>query len=216
MSTYHSLWKRAAWGSNMRCSAARAADHGAVPARRLHPLVARLRDAQPAVPRPAAVARQVRRPAARFPAITASVCNLRPARRGTIHRARADPAAARDRAELSGDRRGPPGRRRCAVKRRRMRPPRRWRAIARRSTGRERISSETRTLARPPARSAPRSSTRSARQRWGGGRSDGGARRAAEGARHRGPARHRRLRHAAITSGNTNSPTMMIAEKARR
>ena len=52
-------------------------------------------------------------PLHRFPAITVSACNLQPTSRGTVRIRSADAGSgAVDRAELSVDRRGPPGRRR--------------------------------------------------------------------------------------------------------
>ena len=76
------LSARRRWRWSTRCCAP-AADHAAVAARRLRrsdPAA----DAEHRVARAAAVARQVRRPAAPFPAITPSVCNLRPSSRGWV------------------------------------------------------------------------------------------------------------------------------------
>ena len=56
-------------------------------------VVARPRAAEHPVPCPAAVARQVRRSLHRFPAVTVSACNLRPTSRGTIRLRSGDPAA---------------------------------------------------------------------------------------------------------------------------
>ncbi len=59
--------------------------HGAKPARRLHPLRPVLRDRQSAISRAAAQLEKFGEAVHPFPAFTASVCNLRPDSRGSIH-----------------------------------------------------------------------------------------------------------------------------------
>jgi choline dehydrogenase len=81
-------------------------EHGALPARRLHPLEPRARAPQHRVPRPAAQPRGLRRAAARFPAFTASVCNLNPTSRGRSSCAR----PTRRRRRRSGRTTSPPTR----------------------------------------------------------------------------------------------------------
>ena len=73
----------------------RPADDAAVAARRLREERSGAAVAQHRVARAAAVARQVRRAAARFPAITPSVCNLRPTCRGQVRIRAADPPRIR-------------------------------------------------------------------------------------------------------------------------
>ena len=133
-----------------------------------------------------------------FGAFTASVCNLRPSSRGSVHATSPDPrmppAIRPNYLSTEEDRRvavdalrltrGSSGRRRSP-------------GSGPRNTGRAPISPGTMNSSRRRARSARRSSIRSERPRWGGRRSFGGARRAAAGARHGGVARHRRFRHAA-------------------
>ena len=100
-----------------RCFRTRPADDGALAARRLRALLAGLRDGQPRIPHPAALARQMGRgrctrspPSPRASAI----CARRAA--AAIHAAAPDPPdAARDPAELPLDGRGPPRRRRRAA-----------------------------------------------------------------------------------------------------
>ena len=133
-----------------------------------------------------------------FPAFTASVCNLRPTSRGSIHAARAPirPQAAAIRPNyLSTDED-----RRVAVDA--LRLARQHRRAARRSRAtspqeyRPGAQSTERRRAgrRPPATSAPRSSIRSAPRRMGLASDPArGARRAAARARRRRPARGRRL-----------------------
>ena len=86
------LLGKAAHGGRVRAVPHRAADHGAVAARRLRPQRPELRHAQPRVSRPAAVARPLRRAAAPVPGVHR--LGLQPApdqpRRGA-HHARAEP-----------------------------------------------------------------------------------------------------------------------------
>ena len=108
-------------------------------------------------------------PLHRFPAITVSACNLRPTSRGTVRVRSAEArSGARDRAELSVDRRRPAGRRR--------RHP--HHAAADEAAGAGAISpaanicpappsaTTMRRWQKPPAISAPRSSIPSAPRRW--------------------------------------------------
>ncbi len=100
-------------GARLRLPPARAADHGAVAARHLHPLRPASRARQHPVPRAAAVARQVRR----SPAPLSRHHRQRLQSAADLARHRAHPLGktrrgAVDRAELSLDRRRPPGRRR--------------------------------------------------------------------------------------------------------
>ena len=111
--TYHSLIGRALMGARIRAVPEGPAHHGALAARHLHQVLARARTAEHPVPRPAAVARQVRRSAASLPGRHGQ--RLQPA----ADLARHDPAAlgrsrrqAGHRAQLSLDAGRPPGRRR--------------------------------------------------------------------------------------------------------
>ena len=100
-------------GARLRLPPPRAADHGAVAARHLHPLRSASRARQHPVPRAAAVARQVRRSPASFSRDhrqrLQSAADLA---RHRAHPLRKTRRGAVDRAELSLDRRRPPGRRR--------------------------------------------------------------------------------------------------------
>ena len=132
-----------------------------------------------------------------FDAFTASVVQPAAHARGSVASARPDPRPSRDRAQLSVDRRGPPRRGGVAA----ADPPHRRRARARAST-RPRSFCLAGTLterrgpgARPRATSAPPSSIRSARAAWAATIRAPWSIRAC-GARHRGPARRRRLGHA--------------------
>ena len=106
-------------------------------------------------------------PLHKFPAITLSVCNLRPASRGSVHAASSDPTDAPESAQLSHRGRGPPRRRQfdspCAQNRRRARA--RAFSPARISAGR-RASATRRISSKPPATSARRSSIPSAPRKW--------------------------------------------------
>ena len=100
-------------GARICAAAARAADHGAVAARPVHPLRSFARARQHPVPRAAVVARPLRRAAASLPRVH------RERHQRAADEPRASAAALRrpggaagDRAELSVDRRGPPRRRR--------------------------------------------------------------------------------------------------------
>ena len=157
-------------GPRLRLPPPRAADHGAVAARHLHPLRSRRREraniqfhVQPLS------LDKFGDPLHRFPAITVSACNLQPTSRGTVRIRSAQPDETPiDRAELSVDRRRPPGRRR--------RHP--HHAAADAAAGAGKISSAAnicpappsattmRRWQRPPATSAPRSSIPSAPRRW--------------------------------------------------
>ncbi len=140
------------------------AHHGTEPARlrEERPVAA---DRERRVSRPAALARQVRRSAAPFSAITASACNLRPTSRGYVRNslhARAHPAINPGHLFMLEDRKiaatpcgSPAGSRRSP----------RSRATSRRSSSPESSSRRTTSLRRPRATSAPRSSTRSERAR---------------------------------------------------
>ena len=92
----------------VRADAARADDHGALPARRLREVRSQPRDAQPAVSHPAAHAAQVRRAARSVPGLHGQRRQHPPdqPRLGAHHGARAV-GAARDPAQLSRHRRGP-------------------------------------------------------------------------------------------------------------
>ena len=130
-----------------------------------------------------------------FDAFTASVCNLRPTSRGSVHVTTRDPLrAAADRAQLPGDREDL----RVAVDslrltRRIVAAP----ALAPLSAGGTPAGAADRERRRHwrtrPATSAPRSSIRSARAGWDGRRSRQRGRRAAARARHRRVARRRCL-----------------------
>jgi choline dehydrogenase-like flavoprotein len=139
------------------------------------------------------------------------VCVLRPQSRGSVRLAGKDPLAAPliDPAFLQeGDdvRRLVRASGRCARSwASRAGAPRRTRAVGRRAQRRR-----DRGLC-PPARRhhlPPRG------QLPHGPRADGRGGRPAARARHRAPARGRRLRHAQRAGGNTNAPVVMMAEKA--
>jgi choline dehydrogenase len=95
-----------------------------------------------------------------FPAFTASVCNLRPSSRGTVHIRDRDPASAPVIAPnyLSTDNDRLVAARALRLTRNRSSPNRRWRPTGPRSTSPARRSRATRNWPGPPATSAPPSS----------------------------------------------------------
>ena len=152
-----------------------------------------------------------------FNAFTASVCNLNPTSRGTVHiRSNKFEDAPRDRAQLSEHARGPQGGGRLAARH----APHRGAAgagqvPAHRMAARHRSSRATRSWRGSPATSPPRSSIRSEPPRWA--RDDDPMAVLDSQLRVRGIAGLRVVDAGAmptITSGNTNSPTLMMAEKA--
>ena len=109
-------------------------------------------------------------PLHKFPAFTASVCNLRPTSRGSCAAALARRRRGADhRAEISLDRRGSPHRRERDPAYAEDRGAAGAGAVSsRRISARRPLSATTtkRLWSRPPAISAPRSSTRSAPRKW--------------------------------------------------
>ena len=217
---FQSLLRKRAWmGARLCAGAARADDHGALAARHLR------QD-----PRPTYATANVEfhvqplslerfgEPLHAFPAITLSVCNLRPASRGSVACAeRRSARRADDPAELSLDRGGPSRRRRFDP----PRPPHRRRAGARALSRREEF--------RPGAAAQSEAELAQAAGDIGttifhpvgtakmGRDDDRDARSSTRGCACAG-SRGLRIADASvmprITSGNTNSPTLMIAEKA--
>ena len=159
-----------AHGPRLCAVPARPADHGAVAARPVHALRSDARARQHPVSRAAAVARPVRRAAARVPRLhrerlQRAADQPRP-RAAALRRSRRQ---AGDPAELSVDRRGPPRRRRLDPRHAPDRGAAGARPIqaGRVSARQHRSPTTTRRWSRRRATSAPRSSIRSAPPRWG-------------------------------------------------
>ena len=189
---YANLFGAPGMGAGIRAAPQRAPDHGAVAARHVRALLARVRDRRTCSStssrcRSTSWARGCTRSA---PSPPASATCARPAAAASRLRS-ADPAAPpQHRARTTS----PPRRtagwpwRRCAWRAASW-PSRRWRPTGRRSSGPGRESqSDADLAARRPARSAPPSSTPSAPPPWAPTASPGRARRPAAGARRRGPA----------------------------
>ena len=167
----------------------------------------------------AAVARQVRRRAPSLPGPSPRAsCNLRPSSRGSIHAASPDPRlpgrSSRNYLATDEDGRG-------------RRPTRsglvpqivtvsRPGALSGRRSTRPGPDYAARELAQAAGEIGTTTSTPSATAKWARHRPDGGADARSAGARRRRAARGGRLRHAPITSGNTNSPTIISRRRRRR
>ena len=155
--------------STTRCSARGPADHGALADRRLREILRRLRDAEPGIPCPAALARQVGRGAApvrRLHGERLQSAPDEPRQRPCGERRSA--RAAGDPAELPLDARRTGGSRsmRCGSTRRIVAQPPLARYRPQEYMPGARAHDRRRARARPPAISARRSSIPSAPRRW--------------------------------------------------
>ena len=206
-------------GLEYALSPARAADHGAVAARPVRQILARLRDRQYRIPRPAAVARPVRRAAARLSRRSRSasaICGRKAAAR--CHAASADPRAAPliQPNYLSARRRPARGRRFASGSPAASSPRRRWRRYrAARSSSPAQTCQSDDELARAAGEIGTTIFHPVGTAKMGLAQDPLAV--VDERLRVHGLGGLRVVDASVmprITSGNTNSPTMMIAEKA--